>query len=88
MPKVPGADRITTFEELQHNNADVPNSLGERLWVTMPKVPGADRQSQLLDLEMPNEHRKVIARAYAKVLDEQAGMTMACYQQAFCPTGT
>eukprot|EP00973_Karenia_brevis_P047966 6656432-Karenia_brevis.AAC.1 len=32
---------------------------------------------------MPNEHRKVLARAYARILDEQATTTMSDVQQAF-----
>ena len=32
---------------------------------------------------MPNEYRKVIARGFARLLDEQAGRTMKSYQSAF-----
>ena len=49
----------------------------------MPKIPGACRQEQLRDLELPNEHRKVLARAYARVIDEHAAKTMRDVQQAF-----
>ena len=39
--------------------------------------------SQLRDLEMPNEHRKVLARAYAKVLDEAALRSLRDVQHVF-----
>ena len=74
---------MEAFVELQDDNAQVPISLGQRIWKVIPKVPGANRQSQLRDLEMPNEHRKVLARAYARVLDEEASRTMVKCQHAF-----
>ena len=74
---------LEAFDELQRENVRIPDSLGERLWKVIPKVPGANTQAQLRDLEMPNEHRKVLARALARVLDEQASRTMSQCQHAF-----
>ncbi len=74
---------LEAFEELQRNEVELFSSLGERIWKVIPKTPGADTQAQLRDLEMPNEHRKVLARLYAIVLDEQASKTMTNIQQAF-----
>ena len=69
--------------ELQEEDAYVPSSLGQRLWMVTPKTEGANRIEQVRDLEMPNEFRKVLARAYARVLGEAAESTMSQIQQAF-----
>ena len=71
------------MQQLQDDNSEVPCGLGRRIWRVIPKVPGADTQSQLRDLEMPNEYRKVLARGFAKILDERATATMRAYQHAF-----
>ncbi len=71
------------FEELQEQDAAIPASFGERIWKVIPKTRGANLLSQMRDLEMPNEHRKVLARAYAIVIDEEAAKTMTHIQQAF-----
>eukprot|EP00973_Karenia_brevis_P032883 4540594-Karenia_brevis.AAC.1 len=74
---------LEAFDDLQDDDYLVPDSLGQRLWKVAPKVAGADKLSMIRDLEMPNECRKVLARAYSRILDEQASRTMKAYQQAF-----
>ena len=74
---------IEAMQQLQDVSAAIPLSLGERVWKVIPKVPGADRQNLVRDLELPNGHRKVLARAFAKILDEQATRTISNCQHAF-----
>ena len=37
------------------------------------------------DLELPNEHRKVLARVFSKLIGEKATQIMPKIQQAFLP---
>lgn len=69
--------------DLQRPDVVAPLSLGQRLWRGVPKVPGADQIHQVRDLELPNEHRKILARGLFRLLDEQAALSVSTAQQAF-----
>ena len=51
----------------------------------MPKTVGANTVEHIRDLELPNEHRKVLARVFSKLIGEKATQTMPKIQQAFLP---
>ena len=74
---------IEAMDELQQPHAEVPIGLGERIGKIIPKLEGAAYLHQIRDLELPNEHRKILARAFSLILDEQVGERMCGIQQAF-----
>ena len=70
---------------MQQQAYDVPRSIGQRIGKVMPKTAGANTVEQIRDLEIPNEHRKVLARVFSKLIGEKATQTMPKIQQAFLP---
>ena len=68
--------------ELQVDDCQTCLSLGERLWKVIPKEAGATQVERLRELELPIKHRKVLARAFARLLDECAGMQLLHLQHA------
>jgi len=78
---------LEAFEELASGDVEVPRHLHDFRWIIVPKEQGADTIARLRDLELPNEDAKILARMYARLLDEAASSQLKRYQQAFVSGG-